>query len=39
MDIQKEGSIEFWLRHEHKDWHTNSNGYDFGSFSAYLNGF
>lgn len=30
-DIQKEGSFTFNLSHEHKDWITNDNGYDFKS--------
>ena len=29
---QNEGTLAFWLNHRHKDWTTNSNGYDFGSF-------
>jgi len=30
MGIKNEGSIVFWLNHEHKDWSTNSSGYNFG---------
>ena len=31
MSIQNEGSITFWLRHEHEDWTTNSASYHFGA--------
>ena len=30
MSILNEGSMTFWLRHEHKDWTSNSNTYSFG---------
>ncbi len=29
-----EGTVEFWVRHDHADWMTNSNSYRFGPFSA-----
>jgi hypothetical protein len=33
MDIkppsQKEGTIEYWLKHVNKDWYRNSHGYNF----------
>ena len=32
MNDQNEGTLAFLLKHEHRDWTTNSNGYDFGSF-------
>lgn len=32
-DFQKEGSITFWLTHEHKNWVTNNAGYNFGTFT------
>lgn len=35
MDYEKEGTIEFWIRHEHKDWTTNANGYKFEEFEAF----
>ena len=28
-NVKNEGSIVFWLNHEHKDWPTNSSGYNF----------
>jgi hypothetical protein len=28
-----EGTITFWLKHQHPDWPSNSNGYYFGPFS------
>ena len=31
MSIKNEGSMAFWLRHEHKDWPTNSSAYNFGT--------
>jgi hypothetical protein len=31
MGIEKEGSITFTLKHEHKDWATNDSGYRFGT--------
>ncbi len=31
MGIQSEGSITFWLRHEHEDWTTNSESYHFAT--------
>ena len=31
MSTPNEGTLMFWLKHEHKDWSTNSEGYDFGS--------
>jgi hypothetical protein len=31
MSIKNEGSLVFWLNHEHKDWPTNSSGYNFGT--------
>jgi len=30
MSLKTEGSITFWLRHEHKDWAKNNSGYTFG---------
>lgn len=30
--IAHEGSITFWLQHEHKDWFENEDRYSFGSF-------
>lgn len=29
MGLKNEGSIVFWLSNEHKDWPTNSSGYNF----------
>ena len=29
MAAKAEGTITFWLRHEHPDWVTNESGYDF----------
>jgi len=29
MGLKNEGSMVFWLSHEHKDWSTNSSGYNF----------
>jgi hypothetical protein len=34
MSIKETGSITFWAKHEHPDWASNSNGYDFGSFTG-----
>lgn len=34
MSVENEGSMTFWLSHEHDDWHSNSNGYNFNSFSG-----
>jgi hypothetical protein len=31
MNIPNEGTFMFWLKHEHKYWTTNTEGYDFGS--------
>jgi hypothetical protein len=31
MNIINEGTISFWIHHEHTDWSMNSNGYNFGS--------
>jgi len=31
MGLKNEGSMVFWLSHEHKDWPTNSSGYNFGT--------
>lgn len=31
MGLKNEGSMVFWLNHEHKDWATNSSGYNFGA--------
>ena len=28
-----EGTIDFWLKHQHPDWATNGSGYKFGPFS------
>jgi hypothetical protein len=33
MGLKNEGSIVFWLNHEHKDWPTNSSGYNFGTIA------
>ena len=30
MIPRNEGTIVFWLKHEHKDWATNSASYNFG---------
>jgi len=30
MSLKNVGSIVFGLSHEHKDWPTNSSGYNFG---------
>ena len=30
---EKEGSVTFWLRHEHLGWSTNNADYNFGPFS------
>lgn len=32
-DLTKEGTISFNVQHEHPDWPTNGNGYDFGTIS------
>jgi len=32
MALQDEGSVAFWLQHEHKDWATNNQGYNFPEF-------
>ena len=29
MSIQEKGTVTFWLKHEHPDWDTNNNGYNF----------
>ena len=29
--MQDEGSLAFWLKHEHTDWTTNSHQYSFGT--------
>lgn len=29
-DIQNEGSITFWAKHDHSDWATNSHNYKWG---------
>ena len=29
MGSKNEGTMIFWLNHEHKDWSTNSSGYNF----------
>ena len=31
MSLKTEGSMTFWLRHEHKDWATNNSSYNFGA--------
>ena len=31
MNLKKEGSATFWLRHERCDWATDTNGYNFGN--------
>jgi hypothetical protein len=31
MGLKNEGSMVFWLNHEHKDWPTNLYGYNFGT--------
>jgi hypothetical protein len=33
-DLTQEGTIFAQLRHDHRDWTTNSNGYDFGTIST-----
>lgn len=33
--IQNEGTITFWLEHQHSDWSTNSNQYNFGPFTSH----
>ena len=33
MSLKQEGSMDFWLKHPHRDWATNDNGYRFGPFS------
>jgi hypothetical protein len=30
MGVQDEGTITFWLRHQHADWATNGHRYDLG---------
>ena len=32
-NFQDEGTVEVWIRHDHEDWATNSDGYDFGTFT------
>ena len=32
-NFQDKGTMEVWLRHDHEDWATNSDGYDFGTFT------
>ena len=32
MNNQNERTLVFWLKHEHRDWTINSNGYNFGLF-------
>ena len=34
MSLQQEGSMVFWLRHEHTDWSTNAHRYNFGTVQA-----
>lgn len=34
MNIRETGSISFWASHEHADWATNGNGYNFGPFTV-----
>ena len=31
MSLRDEGTMNFWLSHKHKDWATNSSGYNFGT--------
>lgn len=35
MGFEKEGTITFWLRHEHKDWTTDDHSYNFGEVEAF----
>jgi len=28
-----EGTVTFWLQHEHRDWWSNGSGYNFGPIS------
>jgi hypothetical protein len=34
LSLQQEGSVVFWLRHEHSDWSTNAHGYNFGAIQV-----
>lgn len=34
MSLTDEGTIEFWIDHEHSDWGTNENVYNFGPFTS-----
>ena len=34
MGLKNEGSIVFELKHEHKDWSTNSSSYNFTTSAA-----
>ncbi len=29
-----EGTISFWINHDHSDWATNDSGYNFGPFDT-----
>ena len=35
MSLEQEGSLTFWLQHQHTDWQTNSQDYKFGPFNAH----
>ena len=32
-ELDKEGSVTFWLKHEHLGWSTNNANYNFGPFT------
>lgn len=32
--MSNEGTVDFWLKHEHGNWATNDYGYDFGRFQT-----
>lgn len=33
LSLENEGHITFWIRHEHRDWSTNSAGYNLGQIA------
>lgn len=34
MSLQDEGTVSFWIRHEHSDWATNDKRYVFGPIAS-----
>jgi len=33
LDLKEQGTIAFWLQHDHDDWSFNEYRYDFGPFT------